>query len=186
MRWFGLWISYIRAPYEFEKGIPIALDVFKKSHKIDASRVFIAGMGQGGLMAFHVAANSNGSYKGAVVWGSTVLPGAPVAARAKVAARAGLKVALLEPNGAVWSPMSSDAKDVAAELDALPKFLADCGLTAPIEKFDAKPDDQGLAVAKIVAALKSFLPAPEPPEEKKADDDEKKEKDDDGGGGGGS
>jgi len=183
MRWFDLWTDYLKSPYVFEKGIPTALDLFKKTHKVDGARVYIAGMGEGGLMAFHVAASANGSYKGAVVWGATVLPADSVVKRAKIAANAGLKVALLEPAGSVYCPFA-DAKDVGPVLDALPKLMADCGLAATIEKIEAKPDQPDLAATRIAAALKSFAPAPEAPEEKKEDEKGDAEKDDDGGGGG--
>jgi predicted esterase len=86
MRWFNLWYNYAKAPFEFERGIATGLDVFKKSHKVDPARLFIAGMGQGGMVAFNVAASSNGSYKGVVVYGSSVLVDAGTAARAKMAA----------------------------------------------------------------------------------------------------
>jgi predicted esterase len=193
MRWFNLWYSYAKAPFEFERGIATGLDVFKKSHKVDPARLFIAGMGQGGMVAFNVAASSNGSYKGAVVYGSSILVDAGTAARAKMAARSGLKVALIEPAGPLYCPTidakGADAKAADAEFAALPKFLADCGLAGDgvVQKLDKKADEPDVAFHSISAALKSFLPAPEPPadaEKEGKEEKEKGDKDDDGGGGG--
>jgi len=188
MRWFNLWYSYAKVPFEFEKCIANGLDVFKKSRKVDPERLYIVGMGQGGMVAFNVAVSSHGSYKGAVVFGSSILVDAGTAARAKIAAKSGLKVALIEPAGPLYCPTidakGADPKDADAEFAALPKFLADCGFAGEgaILKLDKKGDEPDVAFTTISAALKRFLPAPEAPEEK----EEKKEdeKDDDGGGGG--
>ena len=68
MRWFNLWYSYAKAPFDFEKGITTGVDVFKKSHKVDPERLFIAGIGQGGMVAFNFAASARGTYKGVVVY----------------------------------------------------------------------------------------------------------------------
>jgi len=140
------------------------------------------------MVAFNVAVSSHGSYKGAVVFGSSILVDAGTAARAKIAAKSGLKVALIEPAGPLYCPTidakGADPKDADAEFAALPKFLADCGFAGEgaILKLDKKGDEPDVAFTTISAALKRFLPAPEAPVEK----EEKKEdeKDDDGGGGG--
>jgi len=190
MRWFNLWYGYAKAPFEYEKCIATGLDLFKKSHKVDPERLYIVGMGQGGMVAFNVAVSSHGSYKGAVVYGSSILVDAGTAARAKIAAKSGLKVALIEPAGPLYCPTidakGADPKDADAEFAVLPKFLADCGLAGEgaIQKLDKKGDEPDVAYNSISAALKRFLPAPEAPEEKKEDEKGDDGKDDDGGGGG--
>jgi len=182
MRWFNLWYSYAKAPFDFEKGITTGVDVFKKSHKVDPERLFIAGIGQGGMVAFNFAASARGTYKGVVVFGSSVLVDAGTTARAKMAAKSGFKVALIEPSGPLYCP-TADAKGVDAELATLPKFLADCGFEGGYQKLDQKADEPDVAFTTIRAALLRFLPAPEAPEEpeKKEEDGDR---DDDGGGGG--
>jgi hypothetical protein len=106
-----------------------------------------------------------------------------------MAAKSGLKVALILPAGPLYCP-TADAAGADAELAALPKFLADCGLAGEgvIQKLDKKADEPDVAFKSISAALKSFLPAPEPPAdaEKEKEGKEKDDKDDDGGGGGGN
>lgn len=70
MQWFASAQRYTQAAWKYERNVNAALEAFKKEHDLDKSRVFIAGEGQGGMLAFNVAISAPGLYKGVLVFDS--------------------------------------------------------------------------------------------------------------------
>jgi tetratricopeptide (TPR) repeat protein len=180
--WFDFCFKYADKPWIYEKPVGAAFDLFAKSHPIDRSRVFIAGEGQGGMVAFNVAVSAPGTWKGVVALRSTLLRTNAMAARGRMAGRAGLKARLLVPAAGVYAPQL-EAGALDQELTATGRQLTEWGIPDAIEHLEIKADDADGLAARLEAALKGFQPAA-PAEEKKEGEGEKD--DDDGGGGGGA
>ena len=66
MSWFHDLNQYQTKYWTFEKPVNAAVSAFKKKHELDRSRVFIAGEGQGAMVAFNVGLAGPGLYKGVV------------------------------------------------------------------------------------------------------------------------
>lgn len=161
MRWFHYWFAYGDKPWIFEKSVSDAVAEFRKGHKVDSARTFIVGEGQGGMVAFSVAAASPGTYKGVVVWGSTIFGGSSFAAKARSAAKAGMKAKLLVPDTHCFSPVV-DAEQIDSEVTAIEKLFVQWAMTGGVERFQRKSDDPDQEFTLVKAALQGFLP-PSPP-----------------------
>lgn len=162
MSWFGFDYGTSTA-WKYEKPVNDAVDAFKKEHKVDPTRVYIVGEGQGAMVAFNIAATKPGFYKGVVV-----LSGLPALqlAQAKLpnAIKAGQRAHFAfdaQPYGA----------DETVKVDEVAKVLEDqlkkVGMAATFERFEKKPDDPAQSYEIVAKALKSFatpLPAAPPAE----------------------
>jgi predicted esterase len=177
MRWFDHWFDYAGQPWVYEKNISVAVDLFKKSRKVDPAQLFIVGEGQGGMVAFNVAIGAPGTYKGVVVCGSTILGNQATAARAKTAANAGLNVRLLVPDTLIYSP-NVDPKQVDAEFTAVEKRFKEWEMICGVVRFQRKSDEQDQVAELLEGALKHLLPDVAAPDAK----DDKGEQDGKGGG----
>jgi predicted esterase len=161
MRWFHFWFEFAERPFVFEKNVSAAVDLFKKEHKVDPNRMFLVGEGQGGMVAFDVAIGAPGSWKGVVVFASTLLDNGATAARAKTAGRASLPVRVLVPDSQIHAP-NFDAKEVAAEFTAIEKRFKEWDLPGHLVRFQRDGDEPDQVATLIEAALKDFLPDEEP------------------------
>jgi predicted esterase len=68
MSWFSSLADYTQAAWKFESTVNAALDGFKKLHALDKAHVFLAGEGQGGVVAFNVAVSAPGLYRGVIAF----------------------------------------------------------------------------------------------------------------------
>jgi predicted esterase len=161
MSWFDSWFNFAERSFLFEKNVSAAVDLFKKEHKVDPARVFLAGEGQGGMVAFDVAIAAPGSWKGVVVVASTLIANSGTNARAKTAGRASLPVQVLAPDSQVHAP-NVDPKEVAAEFAAIEKRFKDWDLPGHLVRFKRDAEEPEQMVELLETALKQFLPDEEP------------------------
>jgi len=91
MAWYHDSESYKLRYWEYERPVADAVSAFRANHDVDKSRIFLAGEGQGGTVAFNVGVGAPGIYKGAVIVDSEVTA-RPSDQRATHAARMGFRV----------------------------------------------------------------------------------------------
>lgn len=158
MQWFDSPVPYSASPRSYERPVSDALAAFQKDHKLAADRVFIAGEGIGGMLAFNIALTKAGSYKGVVVVDGLINERL-ASSRVPAAAKAGLRVHLIESKAGLVKYFGKE--NAQSWLDGIPKKLSDWGLAAKVETFELKEGTPDPSDAIVMAALKSFsAPAP--------------------------
>ncbi|MCE9592877.1 MAG: hypothetical protein K8S98_01685, partial [Planctomycetes bacterium] len=91
MHWLNDARDLARRPDLFEARVAAAVHAFSSVHAIDRSRVWIAGVGEGAMVAFDVATRTPGLFRGALVLDGPIHPDTPVE-RVRRAASMGLGV----------------------------------------------------------------------------------------------
>jgi predicted esterase len=164
MRWFRWAFEYAQeasSPTALERTISDALSAFRKQRKVLADRTYLAGHGQGGLVAFHRAVRSPDEFRRVIVDSSAILP--PLAETvAPGAAKLGLQVRFLMADRNVWGlPDEPAAIDKAAKSYA--EALKRWKLQGTVERYVRDPSNADADVTRLKSALASFdaPPAPE-------------------------
>lgn len=176
MRWFDFWFNFAERSFLYEKSVTAAVDLFKKEHKVDPARMLLVGDGQGGMVAFDLALGAPGSWKGVVVFGSTLVDNAHTNALARTAGRASLPVRVVVPDGPIHSP-NVDPKELDAWFTALEKRFKEWDLPGHLVRFKRDSEEPDQVASVIEAALKDLLPDEEPPAGAKEGDGGKGDKD---------
>lgn len=157
MTWFGFDYATATA-WKYEKPVNDAVDAFKKEHKIDPTRVYIVGEGQGAMVAFNIAVTKPGFYKGVIAISG--LPNLQLAqAKLPNAIKAGQR-----------SHFALDAQPYTgggdtSKIDETAKLIEDsmkkAGMAVTFERFEKKPDDPAQSYEIVAKTLKAFAtPAP--------------------------
>jgi predicted esterase len=117
-----------RDAWKFEKTIHEAVSTFKKTDKLDRSRVVLVGDGQmGTLVAFGAGISSPGLYKAVLGVDGTFAP-ALVQPKAAQAGKMGQKASLLLDEQRLAGETPEEKADGAKALETLRKVLTDAGL----------------------------------------------------------
>jgi pimeloyl-ACP methyl ester carboxylesterase len=135
--------AYQQGAWKYEKTIQTALDAFGKEHKIDRERVYIAGEGEGGTVAFNAAVGAPGQYKGVISIDGPVLLSL-AQPKAANAAKLGLRG---------WVYLGGTVPGAHAEAD-IPALAASMGKAL-----------QSAGLAKVMVA--SYKPSAEQPDQRK-------------------
>jgi predicted esterase len=157
MEWFNILSDYQENYWKYEKTVSEAVTAFKKEHKLEPTRVFIAGEGQGGMVAVNVALFSPGLYKGAITLsGLTNLKLAET--KLQTAAKMGMKLAVLWDKARVFG-LGADAAQVDKTATDLDGVLKKIGFTATVTSFTRKADDPEQVYGMLKGALDGFAAA---------------------------
>ncbi len=161
MSWMTDPQSYEKGYWKYEKPINAAFDAFNKQQKIDKTRVFIAGEGQGGLVAFNVAIGAPGLYKGVLVLDAPVLMSL-VSQKAASAGKMGFRGKLLLGKTIFGAPTDTDPKALA---DGMGKALSGAGLAnVSVATYASEAADPDQRKKLALDALREFLTAAKPAE----------------------
>jgi predicted esterase len=147
----------------YEKSVTAALDAFKKTHKIDPARVFIAGDLEGGLVATRLAFAYPQTYKGAVAVESPFVP-TLLQSKAGPAAKAGLKYKLLLEKDALAKRLAADPSQPLTADNVIAQWsdeMTKLGFQGAVEAWSKDPSAPGAdaTTQKIVATLRAMQPA---------------------------
>ena len=160
MQWYVGLGDYQTNYWKYEKTVADAVSAFKKEHKLEPTRVFIAGEGQGGMVAMNVALFSPGLYKGALA-----LSGVPnlklAETKLPTAAKNGVKLAVLWNKAHVYG-LGDDAAQIEKTATDLGAVFKKLGFTATVSTFERKPDDAEQVYALLKSTLEGFAVAAAP------------------------
>lgn len=110
MHWLSEPADLARRPELFEPRVATSVRRFSATRAIDRSRVWIAGLGEGGLVAFDVATRAPGLFRGVLVVDGPLHPDAP-RERVRRAASMGLEVELVLREGSPrWTTDAAPAE----------------------------------------------------------------------------
>lgn len=110
MHWLSEPADLARRPELFEPRVAASVRRFSATRAIDRSRVWIAGLGEGGLVAFDVATRAPGLFRGVLVVDGPLHPDAP-RERVRRAASMGLEVELVLREGSPrWTTDAAPAE----------------------------------------------------------------------------
>ena len=90
MSWFSSLPNYTKSTWKYERTVGEALATFGKLHTLDKQRVFIGGLGQGGMVAFNIAIAAPTTYSGVLVFDSPLVQAA-AAPKSAAAAKQGFR-----------------------------------------------------------------------------------------------
>lgn len=145
----------------YEKSVNDAIDGFKKQHKIDRTRVYLAGEGDGATVALHVAMSQPGLYKGVVALDGLVLA-QQLAEKAANAVKAGLKVRLLIDRGILARKLEESAGQEKVDqqklLDAWSDQLGKLGFQNALTAFAHDEKDPQQTDKLVLETLRGFQP----------------------------
>jgi predicted esterase len=160
MQWFASAQRYTQAAWKYERNVNAAVDAFKKEHKLDKNRVFIAGEGQGGMLAFNIAISAPGLYKGVLVFDSP-LALALAQPKAANAVKMGFRGRVFANTTRLFgAPPEADlAKFIESIGQGLTKLNL-TGVTLSTYVLDAEPAEQRRRLAR--EALSEWLAAAAP------------------------
>ncbi|MBI5433819.1 MAG: hypothetical protein HZA52_13385, partial [Planctomycetes bacterium] len=139
-----------RRPDLFETRVAVAVRTFSSAHPIDRSRVWIAGVGEGALVAFDLATRAPGLFRGVLVLDGPIHPETPLE-RARRAASMGLEVrVVLGAASERWRPRGAPAEFESG----LAAFFAHCGF-ADRASVEVAPDAEAFeaAAARAIGEL---------------------------------
>jgi predicted esterase len=163
MSWWDDVQAFQQKSWTYEKSIGDAVTAFKKEHKLDKPRVFIAGEGMGALVAFDVAVGSPGLYKGAIGLNGVLVP-EMLSAKAPAAGKMGLKLALLLDAEAAKKGLPPDQQDLDKLVARWNQTLQTWGVQGAVKAFTPDAKDSKQVDKLVVEQLKSFVPAAAPVE----------------------
>jgi predicted esterase len=154
MAWWDDPGAFQQKPWTFEKTVDDAVTAFKKDHKLDKSRVFIAGEGAGTLVAFDAAVRSPGLYKGVVGLNGGMVPQI-LTAKAPAAAKMGLKMKLFVDPAEIKKGLPPD-QDVAKIVEGWNQAMQAWGMTGGVASFTPDAKDPKQIDKLLIDALKSM------------------------------
>jgi len=156
MAWFDNVQAYVQSAWTFEKPVHDAVSAFRKEHKVDKARVYLAGEGIGGLVALNVAIGSPGLYKGVVALNGSIVPQL-MSQKAPNAGKMGLRAHILVDLAGMRADLGKP-EEAQKLLEAWNKSLETWGITGGARAIE--PGEEGKNVqAEILAALRSLAPA---------------------------
>lgn len=162
MAWFDDQQAFMAKPFLFERTVSDGVSAFKKEHKLDKARVFIAGENIGGILATDIAVAGPGLYKGVLnVNGS--LPRPLIEKKAADAGKMGLKLRLVL-DAVDWKQRVEKPEEFDKLLSDMNQSLTKWGIQGGVSAYtpDAKDPDQWHKL--VIEALKSLAQSAEPVE----------------------
>ncbi len=154
--------AYRQRPWLDEKPILDAVTTVKKTHKLDARRVYLVGEGNSAPVAFNAAVSSPGLFRGVIVCDGPILPEVS-ASKAANAGKMGLAVQVLLRPGTAQALPAPQIEPMAADLRTR---FAEWGLRGevhvlPPAEFQADPYKAALAKAlgQLAPAAATGVPA---------------------------
>lgn len=155
LSWFDDYAAYSARPWLAEKRVAEATSAFAKRYPLDRSRVFIAGEGQGALVASSVAVTTPGFYKGALLFDGP-FDAQLITGRAPNASRTGLRLSILVSSTAL-KPYLAQGEELATRLSAWSRALEALGLGSSAVSYVADPKDAAQSVPQIVEAMRLLI-----------------------------
>ncbi len=160
--WFADPDFYQQNAWKYERTIQAAYDAFQKGNPVDKSRVFLAGEGQGGVVAFNAAISAPGLYKGVVAFDSPVNMEL-AAKKAANAAKMGFRAKLFEDLAGIYG--IGPGEDVKAFAEHTASSLAGMKLANVAVTTYAKTGEEGDPHKRLaLEALREFMTPPQPAE----------------------
>jgi predicted esterase len=156
MAWFDDARTFREAPGGFEKPVADAVAAFKKDHKLDKNRVFIAGEGVGCTLACDVAVGSPGLYRGVVGIDGALLTDL-MSRNGPNAGKAGLKLKLFLDTSRAKTTLPN--QDVDKIVQTWNQSLQAWGVSGGVSTFTPDAKDPKQVEKLVVDALKGFAPA---------------------------
>jgi predicted esterase len=157
MAWFDDARAFRASPGTFEKPVGEAVAAFKKEHKVDKSRVFIAGEGFGCTLALDIAVGSPGLYRGAVGVDGTLLTDL-MSRNGPNAGKAGLKLRLFLDTARAKLTLPPN-QDVEKLVQTWNQSLQAWGIAGGVSTVTPDAKDPKQVDKLIVDALKGFAPS---------------------------
>jgi predicted esterase len=151
--------------WKSEKTIHEAVAAFKKTSKVDSSRVVLVGEGQiGAMVAFSTGISNPGLYKAVLGVDGGFAP-QMIASKTANSAKLGQKAKVLYDLSSSAGADEATKKDLDSKLATLKKALEEPGL-GTLATYNADPKDPKVRQAKVVEALKALTvpAAPKPAE----------------------
>jgi pimeloyl-ACP methyl ester carboxylesterase len=160
LQWFEDIATYQAQPWSLERTIGDSLAAFGKEHPVDKSKVLIAGEGYGGVVASNVAFTLPGTYKGALLVDSVLVPGL-LQNKAANASKVGLKMKLLVDAAAI-APMLGSLDPLKA-IEEWNKVFTTFNVAGSAASYTPDPADPKKVHKLIVEGLKALAPAASAP-----------------------
>ena len=159
MSWFDTLEGYSERYWTFERTVSRAVNAFKKEHPLDKQRIFLAGEGQGAMVAFNVGITGPGLYTG--VLGLNGIPHLQLAEpRGETAGRMGFRTHLLFERGAKYGlPTGMTPEAMAGRLAAT---LDSWGVAHRFEHIERSELGDLTTDQALVAALRALARENEP------------------------
>lgn len=107
--------EYTQRPWVDEKPVVDAVEAYRKTKKVDRTRIFLAGVGSSAAVAFNAAVSSPGLFRGVIVCDGPILPQLS-STKATNAAKMGLNVQVVLHEGAPTLPAGQELQALAANL----------------------------------------------------------------------
>lgn len=160
MAWFHEFSAFRSRPWVAETSLTPALEELEKSKQIDPTRSYIAGVGQGALVAFNAAVRSPRRYAGVLAVDGPVLPDLVSDSTAN-AVTAGLKVHVLVDNAGIYG---ISAEQITGFLGQMRSQLRQTKIGGNVVAYTANPEEPDQLRTLVLGALKGFAASKAPVE----------------------
>ncbi len=157
MSWVDDANAYLQRYWTYERPVQDAVSAFKRQRKVDSTRVFVAGVGEGAMLAFNIAVSGPGLYKGALLVDGPLVPQL-AESKAANAGKMGLRTRILLQEGVTFLAPEQSLPEYAG---ALRQLLTQWGIEADVKTTPRRPASGGedAYVEMLVEALRGLEPA---------------------------
>lgn len=160
MAWFNDTEAFMSKSWIAEASLAVAFDALEKAKRIDPARTYIAGVGQGALVAFNAAVRAPRRYAGVLAVDGPILPDL-VKDLAPNAVAAGLKVHVLVDRAGIYGVSASQLAAFQGQMRAQ---LRTTKLGGEVVAYGAKPEEPDQLRTLVLGALRGFAASKVPVE----------------------
>lgn len=154
MSWYMDAQDFARRPWTYATTVDEALKAFREEHELDPERIFIAGLDQGGVLAFDIGIAAPGLYRGAFVLDGPILE-IQVPAKAPNAAKLGFRYVVRQNTSEVFGlPENISLPEYSK---GLAERLSQTGLVGSCDTYELEGDDRA---KRITSALRELIHPP--------------------------
>ena len=153
MAWFRSLQAYTDRYWTYEKSIQSAIDGFKKERKVDRKHIYIAGEGQGAMVAFNQAVRAPGQFKGVLIVNGP-LHMQLAQSRIANAVKMGLRLRLLASTESMWGLGSGDIEPF---LEGTDRTLKQVGFGAQYKRYTPDPEKPEMVHELVAAEMEALL-----------------------------
>ncbi len=154
LSWLEQPVDLARDRWDYEPAVHDQVREFALEHRLDRERVWVAGEGMGGIVAFDLAMRAPGLFRGVVLCDAPLLP-ATDASRVRVAAALGTRVAYVARTeaGVPLLVSGSDPETLASTVKAWLGALELGAARVDVERAWSAPDARSQALIEALRPL---------------------------------
>ncbi len=157
MAWFNDFQAFTARYWDAEKSLEPALAAIKANKSIDASRVFIAGEGQGGIVAFNAAMRASNVYAGVLTLDTPIIA-SMTSGYFPNAVAAGVKVRALVNTHSMYG---IGAEQIEMFTEQMRAELTRGKLASEVTTYTLDPERPNLRRELVTKTLRAILPVTE-------------------------